>query len=432
MLAERHRGLGSFGLWTNSARVRRWKAFAYPRVTILVFAVPVLVLKLIIAARTYGTDDVWRWGDFIGGVRRAGPVGIYGLDLKHSFYNHPPLIGYFLWLVNVIQDGVGIPYRFTIRAVSSFADVGSALVIYALLRHRRGIVDATCAGVLVAVSPVLFMVSGFHGNTDPIFVFLTMASVYLLVDRRAAGLAGAILALAVGVKIVPMVVIPILAIYALRRGPRVLLQFGGCFAVVFALTWGPALILQFGRVRAHVLGYAGSGGSNWGFMQVGQWLGNPGWVQFAAGPGRGLLVLICALVPTVAVWRRPGVVVTAVAWSLILFLALAPSFSVQYLVWAVAASYLVNIRWATLYSMSAGVVLFQVYNRWSGGLPWYWGHATVFTNSEKVLLLLPWAALAVTAVIATSQLFPRKQDSAWLRRPGATTPSGGRPSGRLT
>ncbi len=418
---------------TERGTLERWKVFAHPRVTILVFAVPVLVLKLIIAARTYGSDDILHWGEFVDGVRKAGPVGIYGLTFRLSFYNHPPLIGYFLWLVNVLQNNLGIPYRFTIRAFSSCADVGTALIVYALLRPRRGVVEATCAGVLVAVSPVLFLVSGFHGNTDPIFIFLTLTSVYLLVDRRAAGLAGAVLALAVGVKIIPMVVIPVLAVFALRRSLRSLLQFGGCFAIVFVLTWGPALLLQFHPVWSDVIGYAGSGGSNWGLMQFGHWLGDPGWMAFAAGPGRGLVVLISALVPAIAVWRRPDVVLVAVAWSLMVFLALAISFGVQYLVWAMAACYLVNIGWATAYNVSAGFVLFQVYNRWSRGLPWNRGYATPFTNSEKVLLVLPWAALVITVVLATIQLFPRSGAATPPPRQDAAPRSAtSRPPGRLT
>ncbi len=381
-----------------------WPVFSRPRTLILAVALPVLLLKLWIAARTYGTNDIGHWGDFTAAVRSKGPVGIYGVRFERSFYNHPPLMGYVLWFVNGIQD-VGIPYRFTIRAFSSLADVGSALVLFALLQRRRGVVEASVAGILIAASPLLFVVSGFHGNTDPDFVFLTLLAVYLLVDRRLPAWSGAAIALAMGIKVVPVVVIPALAVYAWRRSPRAFLQFAGGFAVVFALTWGPALLNQFQAIRTHVIGYNGNGYSLWGFMQIGHWLGDPWWVPVLGGAGRVLLVLVCALVPAIAVWRRPDVVQPAVAWAFIVFLGFATTFGVQYLVWPVALGFLVRFGLAAVYDLTAGVVLIEVYDRWSGGLPWNRAHASAFTTGEKIALLVPWALLLTLIVQATSIIF---------------------------
>jgi Gpi18-like mannosyltransferase len=63
------------------------------------------------------------------------------------------------------------------------ADVGSAAIVWALARHtlpgREGWVVMVCA-----LSPVLIMVSGFHGNTDPVFGMFVLASLYLLLVRQ--------------------------------------------------------------------------------------------------------------------------------------------------------------------------------------------------------------------------------------------------------
>ena len=378
--------------------------FSRPRILILAVAVPVLLLKCWMAARTFGTNDIAHWGDFTAAVRSDGPVGIYGLTFRSSYYNHPPLMGYVLWLVNGVEN-LGIPYRFTIRALASLFDVGSAFVLFALLRPRRGVVEATVAGLLIAASPLLFVLSGFHGNTDPDFVLLTLLAVYLLVDRRLPGPAGIAIALAMGIKVVPVVVIPALAVYAWRRSSRAFLQFAGGFAVVFVLTWGPALLNQFQAIRTHVIGYNGNGYSLWGFMQIGHWLGDPWWVPVLGGAGRVLLVLVCALVPAIAVWRRPEVVLPAVAWAMIVFLGFATTFGVQYLVWPVALGFLVRFGLAAVYDISAGAVLIEVYDRWSGGLPWNRAHASVFTTSEKIALLVPWALLLTLTVRATSMIF---------------------------
>lgn len=395
------------GSGPDSGRMQRMATlpiFSRPRILILAVAVPVLLLKCWMAARTFGTNDIAHWGDFTAAVRSDGPVGIYGLTFRSSYYNHPPLMGYVLWLVNGVEN-LGIPYRFTIRALASLFDVGSAFVLFALLRPRRGVVEATVAGLLIAASPLLFVLSGFHGNTDPDFVLLTLLAVYLLVDRRLPGPAGIAIALAMGIKVVPVVVIPALAVYAWRRSSRAFLQFAGGFAVVFVLTWGPALLNQFQAIRTHVIGYNGNGYSLWGFMQIGHWLGDPWWVPVLGGAGRVLLVLVCALVPAIAVWRRPDVVLPAVAWAFIVFLGFATTFGVQYLVWPVALGFLVRFGLAAVYDLTAGVVLIEVYDRWSGGLPWNRAHASAFTTSEKIALLVPWALLLALAVLATFIIF---------------------------
>ncbi|SDO29809.1 Protein of unknown function [Nakamurella panacisegetis] len=374
---------------------------------VLAFAAVALVIKLVLAATTYGTNDIGHWGDFLAGVRQAGPVGIYGLTFRLSFYNHPPLVGYLLQFVNLIS-GTGIPYRFTIRALASLADVGSAFLVFELLRRRMPLRRAQFGAIGVAVSPVLILVSGFHGNTDPTFVAFVLLSTYLLADRRMPIAAGAAIAIAIGIKIVPMVVIPALLVFALRRGRREVLRFIAGFLVTFGVTWGPALLLEFTPLRTNVIGYAGFFRSPWGIAQIGHWLGDPGWVAWYAGSGRILVVVICAVVPAVAVWRRPEVVATAIGWSLVAFLALAPTWAVQYMVWPMAASYLIGIGWATVYNATAGIILFMIYNRWSGGLPWYKASATfVVPQYELIAMLVPWLVLVVLGIRGTIRLIPR-------------------------
>ncbi|QNK80934.1 glycosyltransferase family 87 protein [Nakamurella sp. PAMC28650] len=391
----------------SAVRSRDPGAVARARRGILVVAIPVLVIKLVLAATTFGTNDIVHWGDFLLGVKQAGPVGIYALTFpaNNSFYNHPPLVGYLLSFINLVQDA-GVPYRFTLRALSSLADVGTALVVFELLRRRISPARAGAAGILVAISPISVMVSGFHGNTDPIFVFLVFLAVLLLVDLQRPGLGGVAIALAVGVKIVPMVVIPVLAIYVLRRDRREFLRWAAGFALAFAVTWGPALLLQFHAVLADVIGYRGVGYSPWGIEQIGHWLGDPSWVASYAGRGRALVVVICAAVPAIAVWRRPDVVVVAVGWSLIGFLALAPTWGAQYMVWPVAACCVIGLSWGAAYNLAGGVVLFMVYDRWSGGLPWNRARATyVVPLHELVAMQVPWLVLVVVLIRATIKTF---------------------------
>jgi len=54
---------------------------ARARTTVLLIALLFLVSKLVIAAMTYGTNDVSYWIDFARGVALKGPVGVYGRAL---------------------------------------------------------------------------------------------------------------------------------------------------------------------------------------------------------------------------------------------------------------------------------------------------------------------------------------------------------------
>lgn len=363
-----------------------------------------LVLKVLMAFRTYGTSDVGRWQAFADGVKSSGPVGVYGLSWPDLLYNHPPVIGYLLELVNAVGH-LGVSVGAAIRVLASCTDVISAMVVFEVLRRRGTVAVAIVSGVLVGVSPVLFLVSGFHGNTDTIFCMLTIVSLWLLADREMPVLAGATMALALGVKIVPIVAVPALLVYAASRGTRTFWRFGVAGAVVFGLFWGPAMALQGRNVIAHVIFYTGSDLRQWGLPQIGHWFGDPAWSTYLAGPGRFVVLVLC-LLPALAVLRHPDRLAPAVGLSLSAFLLLSPAFGVQYAAWPAAVSYLIGLSTATLYNLAAGTMLFLIYNRWSGGLPWTMAHrhASAFTNTEVAVGIVAWCALLLVVVAGARRL----------------------------
>lgn len=379
-----------------SLRTARW----------LVIAISLVALagKLVLAATTFGTNDIVHWLSFLRAVTNHGPIGVYGVSMPYKvgshfiqLYNHPPLVGYFLELVR-LGGHVGFSPQFMIRASSSLADVVTAVIVFELLRRRRSLREAAAAGILVGASPILVVISGYHGNTDPIFVMLTLLSVYLLVDRQSPVLAGVALACAVGIKIVPVVVIPSLFVYAVTCGIRPLLRFLVGFGGVFLTLWGPALILQGAAVRQNVLGYAGLNSHQWGVDLLTKYAAKPGLMAWIEGGARLGIVAMCALVPAVLVWRHPAAVVSGAALSLCGFLALTPSFGTQYLAWGAAPVFLLTFGGGVAFSLLAGVLLVQVYTRWNGGLPWDHAVASPFSPGENVLGLFTWASLSLAVV----------------------------------
>jgi hypothetical protein len=368
-----------------------------PRTLVLAVALAVLLAKLYVAKVTFGTNDVRSWMNFAGAVKRVGPVRVYGYPFPHDLYNHPPLVGYFLMVLNYLAR-LGMPLSFTLRSCSSLADVGSALLVYELVRRRRSERDALASGILTAVSPILFIVSGFHGNTDPIFVMLLLLGLYALVDRNSAFVAGLVIAMSVSIKLVPVVVIPAMLSYAYRQGRAVFARFAFALLGLGGLIWAPAVILEWGPFRHNVLGYTGVTDRWWGIPQFATWSGRPGTGTLIAAKGSLLIVATIAGAAALVAVRRPHLLVEIAALSMCGFLLMSPAIGTQYMVWALAPAYLISLGRATVFNLGGGALLFSIYNRWAGGFPWDIANGSPPTPDERLFASVVWVTLLMVVL----------------------------------
>ena len=352
------------GGWASLSPVGRCRAVLG---VVVLFAT---VGKLVLAARTFGTEDVARWSAFARGVAHAGPVGVYRLHFRcaavphhhlhhhhhhdgYWLYNHPPLIGYLLLVVNAVtQRGVSFPLAIRIPAI--FADVVTSFLVLELLRTRRSLREALAAATLVALSPILLVISGYHGNTDPVFVMFCLLSVYLLVDRRAPGLAGFSIAVALSVKIVPVVIVPTLLVFAIRAGRRTAWRFVLSMGAFIALTWAPVVTQVWQPFHHDVLAYGGNGTPRWGLVKLASIIGHHRWANNHGTTGRYITVLVVTVIPAVLVLWRPWLVVEASALALVGLLVLSHAFAMQYLVWAAVPAYLLSFAGATAFNVFGG------------------------------------------------------------------------------
>ncbi len=287
-----------------------------------------------------------------------------------------------------------MPVKVSLRAISSAADVVSGLLVFELLRRRAALTRAAVGGLSVVASPLLFLVSGYHGNTDPIFVILVLLGTFLVVNRRSPVAACVIFALAIGIKIVPVVVLPTIAVYLIRNHRDRVVPAGLGFLAVVAVLWVPPLLSHGSALDHNVLGYAGIGSRPWGLVRFSYELGWRWLADFLVGSGRSIIVLLCGVVSAVLTWRRPSRAVESVALSLVAFLAFSPAFGAQYLVWAAAPAYLLDVWSASAYNLVAGVFVYHVYDQWNAGLPWvHVAVGTPLTSGEVTLAALVWANL---------------------------------------
>jgi hypothetical protein len=371
------------------------------RLVVLGIAVLATVFKLIVAANTFGTNDVHSWISFSEGVRQFGPVGMYGHDY-FTLYNHPPLSGRMLVAINWLVDRDVASFIFLVKVPAVLADLVMAWLVFELVRLRRPVVEAAVAGVLVVCSPALAVISGFHGNTDPLFLMFAVLSVYLLVVKRWATAAGVAFALSLSIKIIPVVLVPLLLVLLLRLGLRKVLAFAAGGAVVFALLWIPVMLSKWTEFSRDVLGYNGIWAREWGLNQFAVWADVPSDVtDWLIGPGRFVVLALCSLLPAYIAWRRPvEFSPAALGLALAMFLLLSPAFGMQYLVWPLAALYFVNFWTATLYNAAASTFILFVYSDWNSAPPWDWweGKATLFRSLDTTLMVITWSVLALAVV----------------------------------
>ena len=140
--------------------------------TLFFFVILFTVFKLLFASFTWGSNDVTTWVKFIDHIAVHGIFNIYR---NIGDFNHPPLISTYLWLFSQCKDFLGESVPLIIRLPAILADVGSVIVATKILRHL-GFTEKEILlrGCLLAASPILLLVSGFHGNTDPVFCFIIL------------------------------------------------------------------------------------------------------------------------------------------------------------------------------------------------------------------------------------------------------------------
>jgi hypothetical protein len=275
------------------------------------------------------------------------------------------------------------------------------VLVFELVRIRKPLNEATAAALFVACSPALIIVSGFHGNTDPVFVMFTFLSFYLLYTNRPAFLAGLAFAAAMSVKIVPIVALPVLLLVAVRSGKRRVVQFLVGNAVVFVILWVPVLAHRWTPFTHEVLGFKGYSGQ-WGIVEIAILSGfSKSAVRTLQDSGRTLLLLVSAGIPFVIAWKRKAETIPAFGLSFVLVLLLSTATGGRYLVWAVAAAFLINFWAAAVYDIASGVLLLVVYSRWNHAWPWGWDNAsaTSWTHTEVFIAAIVWCTLLAVAVI---------------------------------
>jgi hypothetical protein len=213
-----------------------------------------VIARLILAWGFHGNIDQDSYEIVQGIIRRGGNV--YNETARYNYA--PPwflMLGAFSW----VQDITGMSAHGVIRTFLTFVDVALAAVLY-LVAKRLGQPPLRTA-LLFLLSPVMILITGYHGPVDGLALLFVWLAVHVQLERPRRWLAVVLAAAAVLVK-------PIAApapLYALApsfpsywRRLIVLAWIGA----LFGLTLLPWAAEGRGAIVRNVLSYAAAGQSS--------------------------------------------------------------------------------------------------------------------------------------------------------------------------
>jgi hypothetical protein len=376
---------------------------------ILVAALVAFALKLTIACNTFGTNDVVTFYQFAKSLHEHGLQWTY----QHSIsFNHPPLTAYYLRAIYYLDQlpffsAAGLTFPFLLRLPGIVADFIVVLVLLWVAKNDLRVCIPKWVLLLFALSPVSLMVTGFHGNTDPVMVmFLVLAAIATL--RNKPLLAGLFLALSCQIKIVPLLLFPVFFFFWNAR--RAILSFLIPFVAASALLWAEPLIKFPALFLRNVLSY----GSYWGIWGITYWLRLTSFPQFSIVNFHNLppwesitvallkLLIICAVF--IIAWRRRHLneraLLDSLAYAWIVFFVFSPGVCTQYMIWLAPFVLVLSPKFYVWLTATSTLFVFFFYNITAHGLPWYLAVSTNRLNTTWTpWTIWPWATLLIGMIL---------------------------------
>src|SRR5579864_772746 len=376
------------------------------RVSIIVTTVASLVLKLLLAAKTYGTNDVYRFEAFMAASRYFGAF-IYRATAD---FNHPPSMIHVLLLMGWLSKVTGLPFSFWLRVPGILADAASVWVLWKLLEQRLPERSIRWALLMFAAAPTFFLVAGFHGNTDTIMIFFLLVSVYVNERGMHAWLAGVMFGLSMCFKITPVIAAPVM--YFNMRDARKRISFFTAACGALLIAWSPYIFQDTWFMVRQIFGYHSIYG-HWGLSYLSARLLDRlpvwGWPNDAFRLG-GAYALLGGT--TYLAWwmNRQGTrprLYSQVGIVFFLLLSLTNAFGVQYLAWLVPWVVGFGAMPTAIFFTASGVFLFLAYNYWSQGIPWYMADSYRmgdFQGHLDYFQIMCWLSVLVILIVAWKQM----------------------------
>lgn len=372
-----------------------------------------LVAKIYCAATTFGTNDT--------GLFQLYGEAVYQLGLQQTYessqhFNHTPLLASVLMGMSWLSQTYALPFPLILRLPGIFADVVSAIVIWKLSRKLWPEHVSWWWCCLFPLSPVAFMISGYHGNFDSVLaMFICLAAYYCVTDK--VDLCAIMFGMAVHVKVAPLILTPVFFFFWTARGKG--LRFFYVTSGIVMAVWLVPLLRYPYAFLTNVLGY----GSYWGVWGLTYWLRETHYeplhlisfygltpIQLRITMALKLVVIIGVLI---VAWRRRRClreeILVTISYVWTVFFVFAPGVLLHYLVWPSGLMLIHARRWFLAISISSSIFIFWCYNVINGGMPWNKGLFRVEVIEEWIAWSnIPWLTFVAFGCASVWQAVRRK------------------------
>ncbi len=382
-------------------------------VIVIGLALIALTLKLAIAYNTIGTNDAVIFYGFAKVLSQHSLEWTY----QHSIYfNHPPLTAYYLRTIFWISEQgwcqqIGVHFPFLLRLPGIIADFVLVLVLIRMSKLHCDLRIPRWALALFALNPVSLMISGFHGNTDPVMALFLVCAGFMCLQGRPA-ICGLFLALSCQIKIVPILFLPAFVFFWLPQ--RKIRAFLLSLVSLSAVLWSEPLLKFPALFFKNVMSY----GSYWGIWGVTYCLRLTGLREFSKvsffdlAPAQIVVIVILKIVIVAAAlviaWRRRQLrgraFINSLAYTWIAFFLFSPGVCAQYLIWLLPFVLVLSPALCSYLVLGSSVFLFAFYNITAGGLPW----SVAISTDDVRELWAPWSLLPWSILIAGTIVIWRK------------------------
>ena len=394
-----------------------------PNFIVILAAIAAFFLKFWCASETIGTTDTLLFCQFGQIINDDGLVHTYRTS---ELFNHTPLVGTYAAFCDRVDRTEREQLRWLpllIRLPGIIADFLAILVLFRI-RTLTGRPPWWALG-LFALSPVAFMVSGYHGNVDSVLALMLLVTAWMCVEKKPV-LCGIALGLACQIKVIPLLLAPVFFAHWIPR--KKWLHFAIAAGVVILIGWAPALGEARGVFLSRVLGYSGF----WGAWGISYTLRTVSGLRAFSGIGMTNLspeqnaVMACSKYLIISfvlllAWQRrkadaTGLIQTlSLVWAI--FFVFATGVAPQYFVWLAPFVLLATPRWYAAITAAVSVFLVAFYSTISTGAPWTFRPWVLGLSQNEYVpiwgpyLYLPWLTLIVYLVWLV-----------WLFRQPATDP----------
>src|SRR5688572_14150946 len=176
---------------------------------ILAIAILGLIAREALAWISYGSADIGIMQYIARAIQDEGLIGLYRRDAGH---NHTPVASLACAVIGWISELTRLPFSFVYKQPLIAADAIVCALLWKIWIHRNG--NARHAAIVVAAyawCPIAMLLAAHHGNFDPLYAMLCLLAAYVIDRHRAWFIGGLILGAAINVKLIPVLLVPVLA-----------------------------------------------------------------------------------------------------------------------------------------------------------------------------------------------------------------------------